>query len=72
LIRPAAAPHDRDEAGVSWPALQPRSSLALAAIAELVGDDPKPRWEVASAIRHAMQQQLWDSRHVRYYSRNLK
>jgi len=53
-------------------ALLIRSSLALAAIAELLGDDPEPHRGAASAIRHAMKEHLWDPQHARYYSPNLK
>jgi glycogen debranching enzyme len=48
------------------------SSLALAAIATLVGEDPAPHRRVASAVRRAMFKQLWDAEHGRYYSRDLR
>ncbi len=53
-------------------ALLIRSSLALADMAELLGEDPEPHRGAASAIRRGMQEHLWDPQHARYYSRNLK
>jgi glycogen debranching enzyme len=53
-------------------ALLIRSSNALVAIADRIGEDPEPHRRAADAVRQAMQVQLWDPRHARYYSRNLK
>lgn len=50
-------------------ALLIRSSLALADIAERIGENPAPHRTAAATIRSAMQEQLWDSRDARYYSR---
>ena len=48
------------------------SSLAMAEIAALVGDDPAPHRRTAAEVRAAMASQLWDVEHGRYYSRNLR
>jgi glycogen debranching enzyme len=53
-------------------ALLVTSSLALAEIAGLLGEDPSPHRSTADAVRRAMQAQLWDPEHGRYYSRNLR
>lgn len=53
-------------------ALLVSSSLALAEIARLLGEDPAPHVGRADGVRRAIETQLWDSDHRRYYSRNLR
>jgi len=48
------------------------SSLAMAEMAVLVGDDPTPHRRAASTVRAAMSKHLWDAGHRRFYSRNLR
>jgi glycogen debranching enzyme len=48
------------------------SSLALAEIARLVGDDPEPHLKTAALVRAGIEAQLWDPDHRRYYIRDLR
>jgi hypothetical protein len=48
------------------------SSLALAEIARLVGDDPEPHLKTAALLRAGIEAQLWDPDHRRYYVRDLR
>jgi len=48
------------------------SSLALARIARLVGDDPQPHLVGAARVRAGIQSTLWHREDARYYSRNLR
>ncbi|MCV0402487.1 MAG: hypothetical protein K5924_02125 [Chloroflexi bacterium] len=48
------------------------SSLALARIARLVGDDPEPHLLGAARVRAGIQSTLWHPGDARYYSRNLR
>ncbi|MDQ3691532.1 MAG: hypothetical protein M3406_16175 [Chloroflexota bacterium] len=57
--------------GPLFAALHLWSSLALAKIAEIVGDDPAPHRVGAAAIRRGMSEALWDEADGRFYTRNL-
>jgi glycogen debranching enzyme len=47
------------------------SSMAMAEIARLLGDDPGPHLQAAAAIRAAIEARLWDPDHLRYYARDV-
>jgi hypothetical protein len=59
-------------AGPLFNALLVWSSLALAEIARLVDEDPEPHLRSAAAVRAAIEAQLWDPDHRRYYTRDLR
>lgn len=48
------------------------SSLALAEIAQAIGEDPEPHRAAASRVRRATQRWLWDRQDQRYYTRDLR
>jgi len=48
------------------------SSLAMAEIARLVGDDPEPHLGSAAVVRAAIEANLWDPDHRRYYTHDLR
>lgn len=48
------------------------SSLALAEIAQLVGEDSEPHLRSAATVRAAIEAHLWDPEQRRYYTRDLR
>ncbi len=48
------------------------SSVALARIAHLIGDDPQSHVTRAATVRDGIQSSLWHAEDARYYSRNLR